>query len=166
MFAKRRNVYLNSQNVIIQYLAQFWIFLSFLGEIIKALEQSEALVPADLREVWDNYKQKQAEDGKSVKTGGGGFGGSGFKFDESEAAYTSEKKKFQKTVFGLQDSDDEDVEGEIDDQIEVRISFSEVEIWHLTNLIFCLIGSNMVFRAIILKRGYVWSALTTTTTMS
>ena len=104
--------------------------LLFLGEIIKALEQSEALVPADLREVWDNYKQKQAEDGKSVKTGGGGFGGSGFKFDESEAAYTSEKKKFQKTVFGLQDSDDEDVEGEIDDQIEVRF-FCEIEIWDL-----------------------------------
>lgn len=93
----------------------------YAGEIIKALEQSEALVPADLREVWDNYKQKQAEDGKSVKTGGGGFGGSGFKFDESEAAYTSEKKKFQKTVFGLQDSDDEDVEGEIDDQIEALL---------------------------------------------
>ena len=104
----------------------FRVFPPFLGEIIKALEQSEALVPADLREVWDNYKQKQAEDGKSVKTGGGGFGGSGFKFDESEAAYTSEKKKFQKTVFGLQDSDDEDVEGEIDDQIEVRIFFAKL----------------------------------------
>ena len=47
----------------------FRVFPPFLGEIIKALEQSEALVPADLREVWDNYKQKQAEDGKSVKTG-------------------------------------------------------------------------------------------------
>merc|ERR1712223_1575857 len=43
------------------------------------------------------------------------------KFDESEAAYTNEKKKFQKTVFGLQDSDDEDVEGEIDDQIEALL---------------------------------------------
>ena len=109
------------------FVAQRWIYPSFLGEIIKALEQSEALVPAELREVWDNYKQKQAEDGKSVKTGGGGFGGSGFKFDESEAAYTSEKKKFQKTVFGLQDSDDEDVEGEIDDQIEVRNEWESFE---------------------------------------
>ena len=62
-----------------------------------------------------------------TKTGGGGFGGSGFKFDESEAAYTSEKKKFQKTVFGLQDSDDEDVEGEIDDQIEVRFFFAKLK---------------------------------------
>ena len=59
-----------------------------------------------------------AEEGKVVKSSGGGFGGTGFKFDENEAAYTVEKKKFQKTVFGLQDSDDEDVEQEIDDTIE------------------------------------------------
>merc|ERR1712079_244178 len=37
-----------------------------------------------------------AEEGKPVRESrGGGFGGSGFKFDEHEAAYTSEKKKFQ-----------------------------------------------------------------------
>ena len=59
-----------------------------------------------------------AEEGKLVKTSGGGFGGSGFKFDENEAAYTTEKKKFQKTVFGLQDSDDEDVEQDIEQTIE------------------------------------------------
>ena len=130
------------------YSAQLWIYPSFLGEIIKALENSEALVPADLREVWNNYKQKQAEDGKSVKTGGGGFGGSGFKFDESEAAYTSEKKKFQKTVFGLQDSDDEDVEGEIDDQIEVRIFYAKLK-YGIWNLIFCLISQEIDSRALL-----------------
>ena len=42
-----------------------------------------------------------AAEGKTVKSGGG-FGGSGFKFDENEASYSFEKKKFQKTVFGLQ----------------------------------------------------------------
>ena len=86
-------------------------------DIIKALELSDALVPDELRKLWDDYKKQQEELGKKVKTGGG-FGGSGFKFDESEATYTSEKKKFQKTVFGLQDSDDEDVEHQIDQQIE------------------------------------------------
>ena len=75
-------------------------------------------MPASLRALWDEYKAKMAEEGKSVKSSGGGFGGTGFKFDENEAAYTIEKKKFQKTVFGLQDSDDEDVEQEIDDTIE------------------------------------------------
>jgi ATP-dependent RNA helicase DDX46/PRP5 len=91
------------------------------GEVLKALELSDTIVPQDLRDLWNSYKAKQAEDGKTVKSGGGGFGGSGFKFDESEASYTSEKKKFQKTVFGLQDSDDEDVEQEIDDQIEALL---------------------------------------------
>jgi ATP-dependent RNA helicase DDX46/PRP5 len=67
--------------------------------------------------MWNDYKAKAAEDGKSIKHGGG-FGGSGFKFDESEASYTTEKKKFQKTVFGLQDSDDEDIEQELEAQIE------------------------------------------------
>lgn len=92
----------------------------YAGDIIKAMELSEALVPQELRDLWEQYKAKAKEEGKTVKTGGG-FGGSGFKFDESEAAYTSEKKKFQKTVFGLQDSDDEDVEQEIDQQIEALL---------------------------------------------
>lgn len=91
------------------------------GEVLKALELSDTVVPVELRQLWDGYKAKLAEEGKTVKSGGGGFGGSGFKFDESEAAYTTEKKKFQKTVFGLQDSDDEDVEQEIDEQIEALL---------------------------------------------
>ena len=91
------------------------------GEIIKAFELSENLVPQPLRDLWDEYKAKLAEEGKSIKSGRGGFGGSGFKFDESEAAYTTEKKKFQKTVFGLQDSDDEDVEQEIEETIEAML---------------------------------------------
>ena len=33
---------------------------------------------------------------------GGGFGGTGFKFDEAEAQYTTEKKKYQKAALGLQ----------------------------------------------------------------
>lgn len=93
----------------------------YAGEILKALELSETVVPTELRDLWDSFKKKATEEGKTVKTGGGGFGGSGFKFDESEAAYTNEKKKFQKTIFGLQDSDDEDVEAEIDDQIEALL---------------------------------------------
>lgn len=49
---------------------------------------------------------------------GGGFSGKGFKFDETEAAAVNERKKFQKAALGLQDSDDEDLEHDIDQQIE------------------------------------------------
>ena len=37
-----------------------------------------------------------------------GFGGKGFKFDETEAQLATERKKLQKAALGLQDSDDED----------------------------------------------------------
>ena len=87
------------------------------GEIIKALELSGSLVKQDLRDLFKVFKERMQSEGKKVKSGGG-FGGTGFKFDEAEAQYTTEKKKYQKAALGLQDSDDEDVEEEIDAQIE------------------------------------------------
>ncbi|KDR12484.1 probable ATP-dependent RNA helicase DDX46 [Zootermopsis nevadensis] len=87
------------------------------GDIVRALELSLVPVPDPLRILWDRYKAKQAAEGKKVHTGGG-FSGKGFKFDEAEAMMVSEKKKFQKAALGLQDSDDEDLEHDIDQQIE------------------------------------------------
>lgn len=55
--------------------------------------------------------------GKKVKSSSG-FSGKGFKFDEAEAQLANEKKKFQKAALGLQDSDDEDAEADIDQEIE------------------------------------------------
>lgn len=60
-------------------------------------------------------------EGKKVKTGGG-FHGKGYKFDESEANFASEKKKFEKAALGLADSDDEDIEQDIDQQIESMLN--------------------------------------------
>merc|ERR1719400_2369069 len=91
------------------------------GDIIKALEASDSLVKQELRDLFTKYKTRMESEGKKVKTGGG-FGGTGFKFDEAEAQYTTEKKKYQKAAFGLQDSDDEDIEEEIDAQIEQLLS--------------------------------------------
>lgn len=78
-------------------------------------------MPEPLRILWDRYRARQAADGKKVHTGGG-FSGKGFKFDESEAALANEKKKFQKAALGLQDSDDEDIENDIDQQIESMLA--------------------------------------------
>jgi len=91
------------------------------GDIIRALELSDSLVPQELRDLYTKYKERMEAEGKTVKSGGG-FGGTGFKFDEAEAQYTTEKKKYQKAALGLQDSDDEDVEEEIDAQIEQLLS--------------------------------------------
>jgi len=71
--------------------------------------------------MFESFKTRMNQEGKKVKTGGG-FGGTGFKFDATEDTYTSEKKKFQKAALGLQDSDDDDVEEEIDAKIEQMLS--------------------------------------------
>jgi hypothetical protein len=55
----------------------------------------------ELRDLFKKYKERMESEGKKVRTGGG-FGGTGFKFDEAEAQYTTEKKKYQKAAFGLQ----------------------------------------------------------------
>ncbi|XP_044738948.1 probable ATP-dependent RNA helicase DDX46 isoform X2 [Chrysoperla carnea] len=87
------------------------------GDIVRAFELASVPVPEALRTMWETYKAKQEAEGKKVHKGGG-FSGKGFKFDETEAAAVNEKKKFQKAALGLQDSDDEDVENDIDQQIE------------------------------------------------
>lgn len=61
------------------------------------------------------------QEGKKVKSSSG-FSGKGFKFDEAEAQLANEKKKFQKAALGLQDSDDEDAEADIDKEIETLLA--------------------------------------------
>lgn len=89
----------------------------YAGDIIRAFELASVQVPEPLRNLWDSYKNKQESEGKKVHSGGG-FSGKGFKFDENEAAAVNERKKFQKAALGLADSDDEDLEHDIDQQIE------------------------------------------------
>ncbi|XP_065216566.1 probable ATP-dependent RNA helicase DDX46 [Planococcus citri] len=93
----------------------------FSGDVVRALELSNVPVPPELDTMWVRYRAKQAAEGKKVHTGGG-FSGKGFKFDETEAALANEKKKVQKVALGLQDSDDEDIEGDIDQQIESMLA--------------------------------------------
>jgi len=91
------------------------------GDIIRALELSGGEVPPELTQLWDTYKTGQEAEGKKVKSGGG-FSGKGFKFDDTEAQLAKENKKFQKHALGLQDSDDEDIEGDLEQQIETMMA--------------------------------------------
>ncbi|CAL8141419.1 unnamed protein product [Orchesella dallaii] len=91
------------------------------GEIIRALELSGGEVAPELTHLWDAYKTGQEAEGKKVKSGGG-FSGKGFKFDDTEAQLAKENKKFQKHALGLQDSDDEDIEGDLEQQIETMMA--------------------------------------------
>nr|XP_014343840.1 PREDICTED: probable ATP-dependent RNA helicase DDX46 isoform X2 [Latimeria chalumnae] len=89
----------------------------YAGDIIKALELSGTPVPSELEQLWNNFKDQQKAEGKTIKKSSG-FSGKGFKFDETEQALANERKKLQKAALGLQDSDDEDTAVDIDEQIE------------------------------------------------
>ncbi|KAH3873458.1 hypothetical protein DPMN_036693 [Dreissena polymorpha] len=89
----------------------------YAGDIIKALETAESSVPENLQKWWDEYKKQAEVDGIKIKSSSG-FHGKGFKFDESEAMLSSERKKLQKAALGLVDSDEEDPNEDIEQQIE------------------------------------------------
>ncbi|XP_065296412.1 probable ATP-dependent RNA helicase DDX46 [Dermacentor albipictus] len=93
----------------------------YCADVIKALELSGNPIPEDLQKLFDEYKARQEAEGKKVR-GGSGFSGKGFKFDEAESHLKTEKKKFQRAALGMQDSDDEDAEGDIDREIESMLA--------------------------------------------
>jgi ATP-dependent RNA helicase DDX46/PRP5 len=94
----------------------------FAGHILKALELSNATlvesVSAELKIMWEDYVREMEVLGKKAYVAGG-FDGSGFKFNEQEEAVSDERRKLQKAAFGLHvDSDDEDADVDLDEQIE------------------------------------------------
>lgn len=82
----------------------------YAGEIIKALELSEASVPPELEEMWKTYREKLKGEGKltTSKRKATGFTGKGYKFDEAEAKKNTKERLQQKSALGLADSDDDD----------------------------------------------------------
>jgi len=86
------------------------------GNIIRAMEASLCKVPQTLHDLWNEYKAKMTAEGKKIKSGGG-FSGKGFKFDAEEANLVMENRKFQKNALGLVDSDDEDIDEDLDEHI-------------------------------------------------
>ncbi|WAQ96317.1 DDX46-like protein, partial [Mya arenaria] len=80
----------------------------YAGDIIKALELSESTVPENLQKWWDEYKKQAESEGIKIKSSSG-FHGKGFKFDESEAQLSSERKKLQKAALGLIEQQIEDM---------------------------------------------------------
>lgn len=97
----------------------------YAGEIIKALEVSEATVPKDLEALWSEFKKEQQAQGKKVKQNSG-FSGRGFKFDETEATLAMERKQIQKAALGLQDSDEDEPAQDIDDKIELMFNSKKI----------------------------------------
>ncbi|EPS62515.1 hypothetical protein M569_12274, partial [Genlisea aurea] len=79
-------------------------------DLVKALELSEQVVPADLKELADGFMAKVNQG--IERAHGTGYGGSGFKFNEEEDEVRRAAKKAQAKEYGFEedksDSDDED----------------------------------------------------------
>jgi ATP-dependent RNA helicase DDX46/PRP5 len=88
----------------------------FAPDLMKALTASKSPVPPELQALTEGLQKKKTE-GQSVQTHGSGFGGKGFKFDETEEAKRQEQLKAQKKSWGVEEEEEEShaiekVEGE------------------------------------------------------
>lgn len=92
----------------------------FVGDIIKALELSGGHIADEVEAMWKTYVEKLQAEGKIKALPGGkmrpiikkkkaiGFRGKGFKFNDEEAAKSTESKLKQKSALGMADDNDED----------------------------------------------------------
>jgi len=74
---------------------------------LKALELSRVIIPIPLQNLVDAFEEKK-KGGQQVQTHGSGFGGKGFKFDESEEAKRLEGIKQQKKAWGVEEEEEEE----------------------------------------------------------
>ncbi|KOB73592.1 DEAD box RNA helicase [Operophtera brumata] len=79
----------------------------YAGDVLRAFELAGTTAPPELRRLWETYKEAQEKDGKKAQA-------------------ATDKKKYQKAALGLQDSDDEDVEGDLDQQIETMFAAKKI----------------------------------------
>lgn len=104
------------------------------GEVLKAIVMSNATIPEPLKAMWEKFVEKMREvpsrpssssppppyartlkEGKEIKLGGG-FGGSGYKFDEVEDEQVQDKKNMDRIVTAVSGGaveDDDDVSSSI-----------------------------------------------------
>jgi len=83
------------------------------GEVCRAFETAGLEAPAELKEMWELFKAQMMEQGIEVRTGGGGFAGTGFKYDDEEDEQESKKRTLTKLVHGLQTGEEDDIENQL-----------------------------------------------------
>uniref|UniRef100_A0A914HWV7 RNA helicase n=1 Tax=Globodera rostochiensis TaxID=31243 RepID=A0A914HWV7_GLORO len=94
------------------------------GEVCRAFETAGATPPDDLKKTWDDYKLRMAAEGVEVYAGGGGYSGSGYRYDDTEDESELNKRKMTKLVYGLESGMEDDV-ANIDSQLESMMKSSK-----------------------------------------
>ncbi|KAK0403526.1 hypothetical protein QR680_016974 [Steinernema hermaphroditum] len=87
------------------------------GEVCRAFETAGVEPPVEIKENWENFKKQMAAEGKEVHIGGGGFGGSGFKYDSNEEETEANKKRLAKIVHNMETGNDADNDADIEQQL-------------------------------------------------
>lgn len=94
----------------------------YAGNVIKALEMSEAEVPAELKALWEEYKKEAKAKGKRVG-GRSGFRGRGYKFSAEELIRRKQMKLLALKAHseGNLDADYKEREQELAEEIESQV---------------------------------------------
>ena len=82
----------------------------FAPDLVKALNESRAPIPADLAALADGFDRKRKAG--LVKAHGSGFGGTGYKFNEEEEMAIKEQKKAAAKEFGMVEESSDSEEDE------------------------------------------------------
>eukprot|EP01135_Chromosphaera_perkinsii_P003576 Nk52_evm34s248 gene=Nk52_evmTU34s248 len=92
-------------------------------ELAKAFENSGIPTPENVKRLIKVFKEENKDSDVKLSSG---FGGKGFKFDDSERARVEEMRNIQKASLGLNDSDEEngdfDDTSDLDDEIEKKLA--------------------------------------------
>ena len=90
------------------------------AEVCRAFETAGVEPPAELKTLWEKFRDQMAEQGIVVHAGGGGFSGSGFKYDDTENETEANKRKLTKLMHGMEsggggggDDEEEDIEQQL-----------------------------------------------------
>jgi len=93
----------------------------YAGEVCRAFETADVEPPAPVKEMWEKFRAEMKEKGIDVHAGGGGYSGSGYKYDSDEDEAVDNKKKFTKLVSALENyDDDEDIDAQLSSLIKTK----------------------------------------------
>ena len=94
----------------------------YAGEVCRAFEGADVTPPEELKKMWEKFRAEMKAQGIEVHAGGGGFTGSGYKYDSDEDEAVDNAKKFTKlvTAFASNEDDDDDIDTQLSSLIKTK----------------------------------------------
>uniref|UniRef100_A0A914Y9K7 Uncharacterized protein n=1 Tax=Panagrolaimus superbus TaxID=310955 RepID=A0A914Y9K7_9BILA len=80
----------------------------YAGEVCRAFETADVVPPESLKQMWDTFREQMKSQGIDVHAGGGGYTGSGYKYDSDEDEAVDNERKLRKLVTSIENNEDEE----------------------------------------------------------